>query len=124
MPATPVAIDSEHSVLLIRVARKFRNGMTDDALYEATRSWWRVNGRRAAKAQWAFLVFSGVVRAVYRIEAWVPASSHDIAEDPRREGRWAFVGQRDPELEGLYLHRDVSAYFVRGNQNPVRYVNC
>lgn len=64
--------------------------MTDDALYESTRSWWRVNGGRAAMAHWAFSVFSGVVRAVYRIEEWVPASPQDIAEDPLREGRWVF----------------------------------
>ncbi len=98
--------------------------MTDDALHEVTRSWWRVNGSRAANAKWAFAVFSGVVRAVYRIKEWTQAGAEDIAEDSRREGRWAFVGERDPELEAHYLHGDVSSYFVQGNQNPVRYVNC
>lgn len=33
------------------------------------------------------------------------------------------VGQRDPALEALYLYRDLSGYFVRNNQNPVRCVN-
>lgn len=121
---TPVTIDSEHPVLLIRIAREFHNGMTDDALYESTRSWWRVNGSRAGKAEWALSVFSGVVRAVYRIDKWERASPQDLAKKPLREGRWGFIGQRDPELEALYLYRDVSGYFVRGNQNPVRYVNC
>ena len=119
-----MTINSEHPVVLIRVTREFHDGITPDDLYEATRSWWRVNGSRAANAKWAFSVFSGVVRAVYRIEEWVCASAQDLAEDPRRDGRWAFIGQRDPELEELYLYRDVSSYFARGNQNPVRYVNC
>ena len=34
---------------------------------------------------------------------------------------WA---ERDPKLEAHYLYGDVSAYFVQGNQNSVRYVNC
>ena len=35
-----------------------------------------------------------------------------------------FVGQRDPALEALYLYLSGFGYFVRDNQNPVRYVNC
>lgn len=122
--ATPVTIDSQHPVLLIRVAREFRRGITDAELYEATRSWWKVSLTRAQKARWACAVFGGVVRAVYAIESWESPTPELVDEDARRAGRWAFVGRRDPDMESQYLFRDVTAYLPMAAQNPVRYVNC
>lgn len=40
--AVPVNIDPGHCVVLIRINRNFEHGMTDEALYEATRKWWKV----------------------------------------------------------------------------------
>lgn len=122
--ATPVTIDSQHPVLLIRGAREFRSRHHDVELYEATRSWWKVSLTRAEKARWACAVFGGVVRAVYAIDSWESPTPEIVAEDPRRAGRWAFVGERDPEKEAQYLFRDVTAYPPMAAQNPVRYVNC
>ncbi len=47
--AQPVAIDPDDAVMLIRIAREFRRGITDDDLYSSTRGWWRVSSTRAAK---------------------------------------------------------------------------
>ena len=132
--ATPVAIEPRHRVALIRINRLFERGMTEEALYEATRKWWRVGPRRRQLGttwapEWAMAVFGGVVRAVYRIEAWEQPNDEAIAGGPKRVGRAAFRGKRDREMEAIYLHRDVSSYLRgidtgRASQNPVRYVNC
>lgn len=132
--AAPVAIDPEHRVALIRVNRLFEKGMSDAALYEATRRWWRVGLRSrqlgsAWAPTWAMAVFGGVVRAVYRIDAWEQPTNEDIEIDPKRAGRSAFRGTRDPGLEAQYLHGDVSTYLRASDgghpsQNPIRYVNC
>lgn len=122
--AKPVSIDDKHAVLLIRVAREFRRGISDAELYEATRSWWKVSLTRAQQARWAFAVFGGVVRAVYAIESWESPTPEVVVDDPKRAGRWAFVGRRDAEMESTYLFRDVTAYLPMAAQNPVRYVNC
>jgi hypothetical protein len=131
--ATPVEIDDTHHVVLVRINRLFRRGIDDAALYEATRAWWKVGPQRrdltSPKApHYAFAVFRGVVRAVYRIDDWVDPSADTIAEDHRRAGRFAFVGQRAADLEAQYVGRDVSAYLrsVRGfsTQNPLRFVHC
>jgi hypothetical protein len=132
--ARPVTIDPAHRVVLIRINRPFQRGMADAELYEATRQWWKVAEQRRQLGtppapNWAMAVFGGVVRAVYRIEAWEPAGEAAIAGNPRRAGRWGFRGSRDQDMESIYLHRDVSGH-LRGStsgqaaQNPLRYVNC
>jgi hypothetical protein len=111
--ATPVTIRPEHAVVLIPIPRAFRRG-ADRQLYEMTRGWWKAGARRE-RAQWAFAVSDGVVRAVYRIKGWEPA---------RAGNRWGFRGHRDPEMEQDYLHRDVSGYLGSGNVHALKYVNC
>lgn len=132
--SVPVEIDPRHCVVLIRINRNFERGMTEVALYEATRKWWKVS---AAKRQlgtpgapeWAMAVYGGIVRAVFQIDAWQRPAEQEIGRDPIAFGRWGFQGMRDSEMETLYLHRDVSSY-LRGSetgiasQNPIRYVNC
>lgn len=120
--AKPIDIPDE-PVLLIRVSRAFQRGMTDADLYEITRSWWRLGNKRL-RAKWAFAVFGGVVRAVYRIEGWETPSQDMIDEDPRRLGRWGFTGTRDPAMEDKYLFGNVTAYLPMAAQNPIRYINC
>lgn len=111
--AAPVEIDDR--VVLIRINKLFRHGMTVDELYTATRQWWVMNPQR--KPELAFAVFNGVVRAVYRIDpnGW---------QRDKKTGRWQFAGNRDAEAEAKYAWRDVRAYARQGAQNPIKYVNC
>ena len=104
--AGPVTIDPRHRVVLIRINHLFERGMSDDELYEATRKWWRVGPRQHRLGttwapEWAMAVFGGVVRAVYRIEAWEQPTDEDIARDAKRIGRWGLRGKRDVEMEAL-----------------------
>jgi uncharacterized protein len=127
--AEPLTIDPGHRVALIRVAREFKRGITDEALYEATRRWWvlgEIRRRRGGPGapEWAMAVYRGVVRAVYRIEGWEAAPEASIIQDPRRRGRWGFWGARDRDMEARYLLGDVTAYLPLAGQNPIRFVNC
>lgn len=111
--ATPIEIDEQHPVVLVRIPKAFRRG-ADHQRYEMTRGWWRAGARREL-AQWAFAVDDGVVRAVYRIDAWEPA---------RAGNRWGFRGHRDPEMEQRYVRRDVSDYLPADSLSALHYVNC
>ncbi len=124
--ATPVEIDPAHRVVLIRINRLFKRGMSDDDLYEATRRWWKVGLQRRQigtpeAPMWALAIYHGVVRSVYRINAWEPSPDEG-------SGRWGFCGTRDLAMENLYLLRDVSSHLRALNghpsQNPMRYINC
>ncbi len=111
--ARPVVFEPEHRVVLIRINRQFRATMSPTELYEATRGWWRINPNR--RAEYAFSVFGGIVRAVYSIESW---------SSPNSDKRRAFTGRRDPSMENRYLFADVSAFLRQSAQNPIKYINC
>jgi hypothetical protein len=111
--AKPITIDPDHRVVLIRIPKAFRRG-TDHQRYEMTRGWWRAGARRE-RAEWAFAVDEGVVRAVYRIDGWEPARAGNC---------WGFRGRRDHDMERSYLHGDVSGYLTSDSPLPLHYVNC
>ena len=114
-------------VILIRINKLYRYGMSDADLYDATRSAWRVGPKRN-RAQYALSVFEGVVREVYRIKQWLEAGS---TFNTRRDGRgitapdrWEFVGTlADDRIRRRYVNRYVGHLFSQGAQNPISYVN-
>jgi uncharacterized protein len=124
-PAPPITVVDP--AILIRINRLYREAMTEDELYDATRSCWKL-GRRRTRAKYALAVFEGVVREVYEIAGWheggtTPCKS-GIHKKPRTEGRWEFTGHKAEEsVRSRYVGGSVSAYFTHGQQNPVKYVN-
>lgn len=112
--AEPVVIPPEHRVVLIRYTRFYGEVQTPEELYERTRKSWKMAPNRR-KPDYAFSVFDGIVRAVYRIDLWEPA---ELAK------RWAFHGEIDVEMDARYVWKDVSSYLTVGAQNPIKYVNC
>ena len=120
--------DVRDPVILIRINKLYHYGMTPVELYDATRSAWRV-GRNRERAKYAFAVFEGVVREVYRITGWYHAGSTFIV---RRDGRacripqrWEFVGTiAEESIRCRYINRYVGHLFNQGAQNPISYVNC
>jgi uncharacterized protein len=122
--AQPVKID--HRVILITINRLYRSGMNPLELYEATRGIWKV-GRRRARADYAFAVFRGVVREVYRIDHWLPAGSlpYQTRDDAdfKGSGRWEFQGEIAQDIREIYVSNSVREYLGTSSQNPIRYVN-
>jgi hypothetical protein len=116
-----------HPVLLIRVPQAFRPGMSDVALYEATRGVWKIGPRRD-QVRYALAIYEGLVKEVYEIGHWQPALTTPYTtrklDRAGAAGRWEFVGKRAPEaVRQLYLGKSVAAHFRQGNQNPIFYVN-
>ena len=114
--------------LLIRINLLYRHNMSEHELYEATRGVWRLSKRRN-KGKYALAVFEGVVREVYTIEAWHKAGTLPYStlstKDLQVPGRWEFSGRVASEpVHSRYIHRSVAAYFRRGQQSPVVYVNA
>jgi len=118
-----------HPVILIKINRLFRPGMSVHEIYDATRSAWKV-GKRREKAELAFAVFGGVVREVFEISQWIPAGSSMRLRDengrtPVRPGRWEFVGNLpDEKIRKRYKGMSVAEHFPKAAQNPIQYVKC
>ena len=105
----------EEPVILIKINRKFRRGMSDTQLYEATRQSWVVNSKNAARGKYAFSVAFGIIRQVYLIENWY------LVDEVSK--RCAFMGSIAPEMSH-YIGGSVAKFFDSGAQNPIRYLNC
>jgi hypothetical protein len=116
--AEPVTI--KEPVLLIIISRLYRRNMTQAELYDSTRGDW-VLGNRRNQAKYAFAVYHGVVREVYRIEKWTAVTAK--GERAKRKDRWQFNGAVATEL-GHYVNGSVASYLTKGNQSPVLYINC
>lgn len=113
-------------VILIRIPRAFRPGMSDLELYEATRGVWRIGPRRE-QVRYALAVYQGVVQEVYEIlhwdRAWTSAYQTRTFEDKTVAGRWEFVGRVAPDaVRDRYRGKSVRQHFSRGSQNPISYV--
>lgn len=113
--------------VLIRIPRLFMEGMSPQALYEATRGVWRISDRREG-ARYALAVANGVVREVYVIDRWHPAATTEyetrLPQEVNKRGRWEFTGRVAPAtVRDKYLGCTVAHYFRRGNANPITYVN-
>jgi hypothetical protein len=124
--AKPVEVTDP--ALLIRINLLYRHGMSESELYEATRGVWKL-GERRNQARYALAVFEGVVREAYLIEAWYPGGTLPYSTRPAADvdapERWEFSGRVAPQrIRSRYLYRSVAAYFKRGQQSPVVYVNA
>ncbi|MGH7641700.1 MAG: LEM-3-like GIY-YIG domain-containing protein [Candidatus Dormibacteria bacterium] len=100
-------------LILIRPSNLWWGAKDDHERYEATRKWWKASASSRARVTHAAAVVDGIVRMVWKIATW---------EDDAANGRAAFTGSRDPELEARYVWGDVSAVLPLGAQNPIRYV--
>ena len=115
----------EEPAILIRANQLYEYGMSEVELYDITRGVWRV-GIEREKAKYAFSVYEGIVREVYKIEQWFPAGTTFSTRNPHGlddPERWEFVGKlAESKIRDKYLYKSVEEYFT--SRNPITYVNC
>jgi hypothetical protein len=116
--------------LLIRIAREWRPGLSEEQLYERVRRYWRIRPeRRDPSPVLAYGIADGIIRAVYRIEGW---ETYDMAAEAKRWDRLdqsrhpsgervGFVGR--PAENFQHLIGEPLADCPKA-QNPVTYSNC
>ena len=115
------------NLLLIRINKRYRNDMTPQELYDATRGYWRLNVKNAEKVDYALAVYEGMVLEVYEIVTWLPALSTFMDRPNRKdskdmEGRYEFVGKiANEKVREHYVDKSVKDYFPVGDSNPIKY---
>lgn len=116
---TPAVTIQEPAILII-VNKLYKRNISPAKLYEITRGNWTMGPRRN-KAKYAFAVYHGVVRQVYKIKSWelVPYGR----PDSKRKDGWRFEGEIAHDMQ-RYVGNSVTNYIARGAQNPIKYVNC
>lgn len=113
--------DINFPAMIIKINQNFTYRMTEERLYEVTRNSWVV-GEKRNRATHAISVANGVIREVYKIHKWQPATDGVWGENGSKTGRWEFVGEPDPEKQNL-KGCTVDHLQSQGAQNPIRYVN-
>jgi hypothetical protein len=106
--------------ILVIINRRFVRNISAEELYESTRRNW-VLGERRKNAEYAFSVYRGLVREVYRITNWSPAKARSLKTKTQK--RWRFEGEIAQDLQH-YIGGSVSSYLKPGARGPVRYINC
>ncbi len=102
-------------LVLIRINKAYKYGMSDPALYEVTRKHWKVSAR-VHKYQYACAVYLGIIREVYLVSEW-----YQSKEAP---GRWEFNGKVAPkEISDRYRYKSVTHLMSQGSQNPILYAD-
>ena len=102
-------------IIFINICRTYASGERG-SIYEATRKYWRLNGKRAEKATHVLAVVKGIVLAVYKPKIWY------VTKDtkPSRVGRWEFEGEEVNDSP----HIGKSMRNLLGpSQNPIQYFN-
>jgi hypothetical protein len=120
--------------MLIRINKTYRENMSAEELFEVTRGIWRVGPKREIP-RYAFAVFKGVIKEVYRIDRWLPAGTLEykhrqmqkILNDfrPTLKARWEFDGSLvEDNIRKRFVGKSCAHYFKQGNASPTVYVNC
>ena len=109
--------NTDESVILININKRYNREMTSEELYEATRKSWVVASRKDG-AKYAIATYRGLTREIYEISGWFQVPEHG-------KTRWGFDGVLASEdVRKKYRYKSISSYFMRGAANPIKYVNC
>jgi hypothetical protein len=100
--------------IIFRVNKTYKSNMTTEEIYEITRNSW-VLSKRKFDAQYAFTVYKGNIKEVFKINFW------NKVED----NRWEFEGKvADKKIRNKYLDLSIKNFFKKGEANSIKYVNC
>lgn len=116
--AEPAVLDGL-KVLFISI----NQSITKSDIYEAVRFAWKIDIRKAQKAEVILATQQGMIRGVFVAEAWLPATSKNFPGKPSIPDRYGFVGhQAGPVQQQRFLNKRMPDEFrKKGASNPVKY---
>jgi hypothetical protein len=112
----------QHTAVIISVNR---SATEKESIYEAVRYAWKLDPKRAGRAQLVLAVQQGLIVGVFVADKWLAATTLNFpGTSVDRAGRWGFIGhEASKDLRQLYLRRRIpDSMRKRGSANPVRYV--
>ncbi|MEM9186644.1 MAG: hypothetical protein AAGB00_09140 [Planctomycetota bacterium] len=111
--------DFVHRVLLINVNRT----ADESSLYDATRYAWKINPKKAKRAEAIAAVQQGLIIGVFVADEWLPATAENFPGREPMPGRYGFVGSEAPQgVRRVYLRKSLpDRYRKRGASNPIKY---
>jgi uncharacterized protein len=109
----------DHRAILINVNRS----ATETKPYEATRYAWKIDPRRAKRAEIILSVCKQMIVAAFIAEEWLPATREHFPGHEPVPGRYGFIGEKAPGgICKKYIGKRIpGAYRKQGASNPIKY---
>ena len=106
----------DEKVVLIRVSRLYRDGMTPEELWEITHAKWRARYDIIRDYKIAMAVVGGIVKGVFDVKEW-----QELSEEADK--RVVFTGKKSMSVgpARCFVGKNISRMFPRGAANPIRY---
>ena len=111
----------KHTAVIITINKSVAER---ESVYAAVRYAWKLDPKKAEKADVVLAVERGVIIGVFQATKWMKATPENFpGTTVERPGRWGFEGQEAPKaVADLYLGRRLPDRMrKRGAANPVRY---
>ena len=117
--------DITDDIIIIKLNRSYRSGMSSEKLYDITRGCWKRRIESVERAEFALAVYKEEVIEVYRITAWYSAQEEirdTVPFNPEIDlGRIIFKGEvADEKVREKYIGKNISKLFKRGEASPVK----
>jgi hypothetical protein len=110
-------ININELAILFRINRTYSPDLSPEELYNVTRENWVLRERRE-NADYAFAVYRGFIKQVYRIHSWDFSGVITNGNE-----RYCFKGEIAEDKQH-YIGKNVASYFRRGMASSTLYVNC
>jgi hypothetical protein len=111
----------DERVIIVKVNKTYKPGMSSGELYDCTRGIWKVQLKNAKKTRYALAVYFGKVLEVFEIEGWYKELTTDYEyrkPDPTGE-RFEFVGKvADEKIREKYIGK-----YLPTGYNTIQYFN-
>ena len=129
--------DIQHSIMVIKINKRYRRDMSTAELYDVVRGIWRasLNSIKRRKVEYVFGVYNQLIVAVYKPDEWHYV--HEMIDVPREEeleaemmdqvgDRVYFICKDYEQLDNnqkFYLHKSIADLKVnQASQNPISYL--
>ena len=114
-----VPAEFKHRAIIINVNRS----ATETSLYEATRYAWKIDAKKARRAEIVVAVRYGLIIAVFIAEQWLPATAESFPGREPVPGRFGFIGREAPDaIRKMYIGKRLPDEFRKqGAANPIKY---
>ena len=103
------------------------NKLNQDELYDGYRGIWRISKNKVDNLKYAFAIHNNIIKNVYLIDSWHNGNTTQYRtrkinpNDPKIKERVEFAGKIAFDMQH-FIGKDVSAYYTRGEANPIKYM--
>jgi len=113
----------KHKAILININRSV---LVEKDVYESVRYAWKLDAKKARKAELVLAVEKGLIVGVFAAEDWLEALPENFPGTPAERlvaGRWGFNGrQASKDISDFYLRRRLpESMRKRGAAFPIKY---